>query len=525
MDDDPRLAKALARYQVVSAFVAATLNRGQRRAFLEHLARRTWTGADGEPMRIEAETIRSWIRRYRRGGFEALFDKDRPSPGVQAIPPDLVEIACALKQHVPERTLDTLIRVMEDLGHAPPGLVRRSTLHRALQVRGLSHRPLSPGSTEDLDRWEAAHPNDLWQSDMRSGPWLPDPNKPGKVRRAWLFAFLDDHSRLVLDARFSFKEDLPALELCLRRAIQKWGVPNRCYYDNGQVYRAHHMRAICAWLDIKHPVFTTIDRPEGHGKIEALNKLLLNNFIAEVKASTIQTIEELNEALWAWLDTQYQNVPHGETGEAPLVRWRAGIDRIRYADEEALRIAFLWSERRTADKAGVFSLFGIRYQSARFRRRKVEVRFDPEALHEVELWDQGKFAERVRPLEVHPWRRPKKPAAASERPAAGPAVDDNWLGHLVKRRRAEQVSEPDPRAWKREADQRREANTEGLLHVLRERLDPHVVDETEIRGWAARFGPVDLETFGARLDALLERFPRDLHVRIYLDTIHNRETP
>ena len=522
MDDDPRLTKALSRYQVVSAYTAADLNRGERRAFCEHLATRTWIGPDGQPMRVKAETIRVWVRRYRIGGFEALFDKERPQPGVQAIPPELLEKVIALKTKVPERTLDTLIRVMEDLGHAPPGVIRRSTLHRALQARGLSRRPPTPHDTQDLDRWEAANPNDLWQSDLRTGPWLPDPERPGKVRRAWLYAFLDDHSRLVLDARFSFKEDLPTLELGFRRAIQKWGVPRKCYFDNGAVYRAHHVRAICAWLDVVDPIFTVVGRPEGHGKIEAFNRFMLA-FIAEVKSTPIQTIDELNEALWAWLDTQYQERPHGDTGEPPLQRWRAGIERVRYADEEALRLAFQWSERRTTDKTGVFSMFGVRYQvGSTLSQRKIEVRFDPEALHEVEIWKHGKFAERARPLEVHPWRRPKPPPAP-ETPR--PEIDDDWLGHLVKRRRAERAPEPDPRAWKREADDRREANTEGLLEVLGERLDAHVVDEVEVRAWAARFGPVDLDRLAVRLDELLLRFPRDLHVRIYLDTLQSTEAP
>ena len=50
---------------------------------------------------------------------------------------------------------------------------------------------------EDLDRFEADRPNDLWQSDMLVGPWLPDPDRPGKVRRAKLFLFLDDRNNFV----------------------------------------------------------------------------------------------------------------------------------------------------------------------------------------------------------------------------------------------------------------------------------------------------------------------------------------
>ena len=84
-------------------------------------------------------------------------------------------------------------------------------------------------------------------------------------------------------------------------------------------------------------------------------------------------------------------------------------------------------------------------------------------------------------------------------------------------------SEPDPRAWKTEADARREQNTTALVDLLADRLDPHVVDEAEIRAWAARFGPVDLERAEETIDALLERHPADLHVRIYLDELLREE--
>lgn len=524
MDDDPRLLKALARFEVVSAYLGGDLSRGRRGARLEELAKRTWF-LRGEPFQVRAETIRTWVRRYQQGGFDALFDKLRPRPGVRAIPPEVVELACALKRQVPERTLDRLLRVMEDLGHIEPGSVRRSTLHRALQARGLSRRPPSPSSTDDLDRFEAAAPNDLWQSDLLAGPWLPDPKRPGKVRRAWLYAFLDDHSRLCLDGRFSFKEDLPTLELCFRRALQKWGVPTKVYYDNGQVYRAHHMRAICARLDIRPPIFTTTGRPEGHGKIEAFNRLV-RTFLAELKASTIETVEQLNEALSAWLALDYHDAIHSETGQKPPDRWRAGIEGIRYADEEAMRLAFLWSERRTADKAGVFSLFGVRYQvSPALARRRFEVRYDPEALHEVEVWREQRFVERARPLDIQPFRRPRPVAEAPPQATETPDVDGDWLAHLVARHQKDAPPEPEPRAWKAQADARREQNTEGLLALLTERLDPHVVDTIEVRAWAARFGPVDLDAAAERLDALLERFPADLHVQIYLDSLKPGEAP
>jgi hypothetical protein len=187
---------ALARYLVISAYIAVPPPRGRRRAVLEQLAARTWPGPTGEPFTASAETIRVWVRRYRTGGVDALADAPRPSRGVTVLTEDEVAKLCALKQQVPERSLDRLIRLAEDLKLLEPGKARRSTVHRALVAHALSARRLKVPDTEDLDRYEADFPNEVWQSDMLEGPWLPDPERPGKVRRSWLYTFLDDHSLL-----------------------------------------------------------------------------------------------------------------------------------------------------------------------------------------------------------------------------------------------------------------------------------------------------------------------------------------
>jgi transposase len=229
-DEDLRHQMALCRYQAISAYLALDPPRGQRRQLLEQLAQRTWPGPDGEPLRASAETLRSWVRRYRRNGLPGLMDKRRPRRGIQALTPEQIETVLALKREVPERSLDRIIRIAEGMGLMEPGVLRRSTLHRVLQQAGLSARPRSQSDKKDLDRFEALAPNDLWQSDMRTGPWLPDPRRPGKARRTKLFCFLDDHSRKLLHGRFSFAEGLPELELVFRRCLQKYGKPKRVYY-------------------------------------------------------------------------------------------------------------------------------------------------------------------------------------------------------------------------------------------------------------------------------------------------------
>lgn len=516
-DDDH--AWALARYQVISAYLALEPRRGQRTQLLVKLAARVWRGPEGEDFHVAAETIRVWVRRYRAGGLERLRDKPRPRRGVGVLEPDEIERIVQLKRDVPERSLDRLLTIAEGAGVIAPGRLRRSTLHRVLCAHQLSARPLAKtADTSDLDRFEADSPNDLWQSDMLAGPWLPDPERPGKMRRAYLYAFLDDHSRLILHGRFSFRGDLPALELVFRRCLQKWGRPRRCYYDNGQTYRSRHMRCIVAVLGVHGLVFTQIGRPEGHGKIEALNRLIRAAFIAELCASRITTLDALNEAFAAWADLEYNRAVHGETGEPPLDRWRRGVARVKYADEEALRQAFLWREERTPDKAGVFSLFGVQYQTT-LGRRRLEVRFDPEALDLVEVWLKDRFVERVRPFEVSTHRRPKKSLPAPAEPAPPPLVD--WLGHLVARRQKEFLEPaPEPRKLVEAAAARRARADQDVVDLLARLLDKAVFCETTVRDWLARFGPFDPAAAEKLLAGLLAHGARrDQHITFFLDAL------
>jgi transposase InsO family protein len=277
-DDDPRRQRALVRYQVISAYLALDPPRGKRAALRTQLAQKTWTDERGQPFCVAAETIRAWIRRYRAGGLEALADKHRVRRGCQALTAEQIELLRDLKREVPKRSVRRIIRIAEQMKLVPPETLRRSTVHRVLARAGISRQPPGDADRTDLDRFEADFANELWQSDLLAGPWLPDPRRPGKMRRAHLYAFIDDHSRLLLHGRFSFKGDLPALELVMRRCFQRWGKPRKVYYDNALVYRSRHMKQIVAELGLHPIIFTKRYRPMGHGKVEALNRLIRSEF-------------------------------------------------------------------------------------------------------------------------------------------------------------------------------------------------------------------------------------------------------
>ncbi|BBY56939.1 hypothetical protein MSAR_00750 [Mycolicibacterium sarraceniae] len=65
-------------------------------------------------------------------------------------------------------------------------------------------------------RFEAANPNDRWTGDALHGPRIGG-------RKTYLFAFLDDHSRLVCGYRFGFAEDAVRLGAALQPALAARG--------------------------------------------------------------------------------------------------------------------------------------------------------------------------------------------------------------------------------------------------------------------------------------------------------------
>ncbi|MDQ7827360.1 MAG: Mu transposase C-terminal domain-containing protein [Candidatus Eremiobacteraeota bacterium] len=519
MPEDLALKKALFRYQVISPLLAMDISRGEKMKRYRELADKEWVTPGGKQVRISVEAIRRWLRCYKKEGFEGLKDSHRSSRGGR-IPQEAIVKACQLKQQVAERSIDKIITIMEDMGFAEEGLLKRSTLHRHLKERGLSARRVKAPDRKDLARWQAEYANDLWQSDMLGGPYLPDPLSQGTKRKTWLYGFLDDASRLMPYGRFFFKGDLPALELVFKRSIQRCGRPRAVYYDNGLVYRAEHMERVCAELGIHKPIFTSVRRPQGHGKIEAWNAFCTTNFLAELKDSHITTLEDLNKAFLIWVEYEYNRRRHSELGCTPRERWQRDAGRFRYVNEEKLRTVFLWREERRVDKCAMIQLFTRRYRvSTRFCGRKVEVRYNPEHLEVIEIWSGGKFQERVHPFVTRRRRPPREVLPPSEIPE--PAEKTDYLGFLVK---SHEAGDDSPRPGEEFLHREELSAVDAFVELFRNRVAAEVFDEQALRDHWARCGPLDLVEVAGALENMLADCPADLHISFYLDRLQKGDS-
>lgn len=378
---------ALFRYGLIAPLLFAPPPAGQLEAALRALAAKSYPIPYSKRRRVSVSTLRRYLALYQEGGFEALYPQTRVDKGsLKAFPPEVLAAAIALRQEQPARTTPMLVELLK----RDPSLeldepINAHTLATQLRRRGKSRRQLGL-ATRRYRRFEREHSNSLWQGDAMVGPWLPDPVVAGRQRRAHLFCFLDDHSRLVPHAEFFWDESLPRLERVLKVAILRRGVPQAIYVDNGQVYSATPFAAACATLGIQR-VQTAPYSPESKGKQERFFRTVRLQFLPEVEASAITTLAELNDSFWAWLACIYHQNEHGETGQTPLDRFRAGLDTPRQVDPQALGRAFLWREQRQVRKDGTLSLQGNRYQvDAQLAGRTLELRFDPFDLSAIDLY-------------------------------------------------------------------------------------------------------------------------------------------
>jgi transposase InsO family protein len=381
---------ALFRYGLIAALIHDPPPKGQQEQALRAIAAKRYSIPGSPRTRVSVTSLRRYLKAYRASGFDALRPPPRADRGTpRAFPPEVLERAIQLREEQPERTTQTLVEILrrdQTLVLTPPLNVHTLTTH--LRRRGKTRRLLGE-KTKSFRRFERDHPNDLWQGDALVGPWLPDPRLPGRKRRAHLFCFIDDYSRLVPYAEFFFEEALPRMERVLKVALLRRGLPKALYVDNGAVYSATQFGVACASLGV-HRIHSAPYEPEGRGKQERFFETVRVQFLPEVEVSQIATLTELNESLWAWLECVYHQRVHSETQQTPLARFTAGLDHIRTVDPETLRRAFLWRQSRKVNRDATLSLQGNRYQvDPRFAGRTLELRFDPFDLSQVELFLEG----------------------------------------------------------------------------------------------------------------------------------------
>ncbi len=343
-------------------------------------------------------TIRNYLSRYRAGGAQALLKVPERSSSPRIYDQELAEAIVALVNERPGRTVPMIrkLAAIDARLHDAISQVSDRTIYRFLAEQGFSHqerrRLSSTQSRMSYHRFEAPSSMDLVQGDGRDGIWIDTPD--GK-KKTYLFVWVDDYSRKILSGRYYFDEKLPRMEDTFKRMVLRWGIPKKCYLDNGSVYIAKHFSWILGELQTKkihHKPYQAYCK----GKVEAVNKTIMKQFQAEAQLAGFQTLEELNSAFEAWVDLEYNVRLHSQTGEAPDSRFSAGLpaSHKRVSDIGWFEALFFQRGTRTVTKYGKIKFDSNEYPVTCVPHGTVvEVRYDPFDLSLLHVYDSGSWKE------------------------------------------------------------------------------------------------------------------------------------
>lgn len=405
--EERRRQVALFRYGLIADLVHLSPHHRGLYKLLDDKAGRDYEIPGSPRRRVAPETIRGWLRHYRTSGFDGLVPKVRSDVGsARTIPTAVVDLLCELKDAEPDLSIPLVIKkarsehgaIVTDEVELPP-----STVHRLLARRGLTKKKRKDddgGSSKDRRRFEYDAANELWMSDVMHGPRI---RANGRLRQTYLIAFLDDATRMIPHATFTFSEGTAAFLPAFEHAIRRRGIPKRLYVDNGSAYRSHHLSLVCAKLGVAL-IHARPYSPQGKGKMERWFRTVRMQLLPTMDAAAPLTLDAMNRLLAAWVEGEYHHAPHrGLGGETPADRWARTSADVKMPDSD-VGSCFLFDQKRKVARDRTVTLDGVAFEvDAALVGQAVLLRFDPSrapAKRTVEVWHQGKRIEIARRVDV-----------------------------------------------------------------------------------------------------------------------------
>ena len=153
-------------------------------------------------------------------------------------------------------------------------------INMSVLYRFLKHHKLQQKESTDRRSFEASSPNEMWQSDVLHGPIVV--GKKRKKVKSYLIAILDDNSRIIPHGEFYESERLENMKDCLKKAVEKRGLPQKLYIDNGACFKAINLEQVTASLGIQI-IHTPPYTPQGSGESGALVSICTGKLLSSLR--------------------------------------------------------------------------------------------------------------------------------------------------------------------------------------------------------------------------------------------------
>lgn len=373
------------RFALIAPVIQGIFPDPTKTAYYRRVTENELTLPTGKIMLYDPKTLEKWEQYYRRSGMDGLMPRQRSDSGIPRVLSDLaISEIYRLKEKFP-RINATLIynKLIED------GFVNQSDVSVSSVQRFIKHNDLKSAKNlnqKDRKAFEEALPGGMFQADTCYTTYI---RENGKLRRTYLIHIIDDHSRLIVGARFFYNDNAYNFQLVFKEAIARYGLCNKIYLDNGSTYSNEQLSLICGSLGVVK-IHAPVRDGASKAKVERSFKTIKESWLDGFDPSEVSSLEELNRLLADYV--RKRNTSGNRTiGETPMERYQRGIEHIRSPkNREWLDECFMNRITRKVNLDATVSIDTLYYDvPMQFIRLKVEIRFLPDRMQEAYIFFEG----------------------------------------------------------------------------------------------------------------------------------------
>jgi len=259
---------------------------------------------------VTPKTAYKVLKRFKAEGPPGLRDRSRrPHHSPKRTPSAMEAVVCEVRREHPVwggRKIHHLLR-QQGASEVPA----YSTVTDILKRNDLL--PDDRRQTRDLQRFEEAEPNALWQMDFK-GHFATAGGRCNPL------TVLDDHSRFSLCLKACPDQSAESVKAALTRVFQEYGLPRRMLMDNGSPWgsdQAHPHTHLTAWL-MELDIYVSHGRPyhpQTQGKEERFHRTLKAELLRQQTAWS--GLDQVQLAFDLWRDVYNYKRPHQAIGDQP----------------------------------------------------------------------------------------------------------------------------------------------------------------------------------------------------------------
>ena len=266
---------------------------------------------------VSEASVSRWVARWRAVGdsaFEPASRRPRTSP--TRTDPAVVERIVELRRELTEAGLDAGPETIRwHLHQRDQVVISVSTIRRHLVAAGLIEPEPRKRPKSSYIRFEAALPNQTWQSDMTH--WALAGSTGVEV-----LSWLDDHSRFALSVTAHHRVNTGIVVDTFHKTAGQHGYPASVLSDNGMYYTARYARGGASGPNRFETVLAEYgivqknsrpNHPTTCGKVERFQQTLKKWLRAQPPAATIAGLQT---QLDVFVDIYNQHRPHRSLGRA-----------------------------------------------------------------------------------------------------------------------------------------------------------------------------------------------------------------